>query len=460
MMKKPFRQTVIVLIIILLLPFSSYAGTVDDLLTNLSRSPDYPNELVFKAELVRLPQFSDIRTGWLNQLLDHLTFRIRSDGNLQEEIIEADEKAVIEHLSRKMNGKTENRFSFSEKIYRSENEDDFLSLLTGNSPEDDLYDYYTQFQILLPEFYRFFSGLPELFPDSVSESKVSIQYKGYGTAVKRYAMVLGSDVLASEIMTDYLSRDDLSNVRQFLSQIVLSGKQRLTLLRDAEGNLMKVNYTAKCGMSEESIRNTDLDWKCLNRENGYKDVLVLKTPAVTGTDRHNVTLSRESVLQPDGTEQYECSIDTDEVRNKNRNRVRMDIRLTGAEKRITGNAVRKKTASGTTEINEYTINVTTGENEDYQGSLEIKHELNKIEREHFRIDFTYGSCEAPVWENGDSVSISEDEVQSIRQKAAGAFLRAMKNIPEEDLGFILADLPDNWWNQIQISEKPEETEKP
>ena len=52
-------------------------------------------------------------------------------------------------------------------------------------------------------------------------------------------------------------------------------------------------------------------------------------------------------------------------------------------------------------------------------------------------------------------------MQNIRRKAAGVFLRAIADIPEEDLQYILADLPDNWWEQtIQKTEKPEETEKP
>ena len=234
-------------------------------------------------------------------------------------------------------------------------------------------------------------------------------------------------------------------------------------LKDADGNLMKVNYTAKCGLSEDSMRNTDIDWKCLHRENGYKDVLVLKTPAVSGSDRHNLSVTRESVTQEDGTEEYQCSVDTDEVESRIRKRIRLDISLTAKDGKITGSAVKKTTSTGLNDITGYQVEIQAGEYEHFQGSLEISHELNKIEREHYRIQFTAGPCEPPVWPegNGETVNAAESDLQMIRNKAAAVFLKALTGLPEEDLQYIIADLPDNWWKQsIQITEKPEETEKP
>ena len=105
----------------------------------------------------------------------------------------------------------------------------------------------------------------------------------------------------------------------------------------------------------------------------------------------------------------------------------------------------------------------TGEYEYYQGSLEISHKLNKIDREHYRIQFTVNPTDPPVFVYGDSESVNaeESDLQMIRQKAAAAFLKVLTGLPEEDLQYIIADLPDNWWKQsIQITEKPEETEKP
>ena len=447
--------------ILLVFPVSASAGTIDDMLMTLSSPADKPTEIIYKVEAVSLPQFSETRTGWLNDLLKHLTFRIRSDGNIQNEAIDIDDKPAIECTIRENDGKTEVRYSFDDRIYTCEKDAGNSGILTGLAPENEMIEYYSRFQVLLPEFYRFFSGLPELFPDCTNETKVSIQYKGYGTAVKRYAMVLSQDVLSSEQMTEYLDSGEMKHVKVFLSNSVLSGKQRLTLLRDADGNLMKVNYTGKSGLSVESIRNTDVDWKCLKNGNDCKDVLVLKTPAVTGTERHNVTLTREYSQKPEGTEEYRCTVDTDEVRNRIRNRVRFEISLDASAGNISGLAEIKQTSSGLNDIRTFTIDIKDGEDEDYHGSLEFAHELNKIEREHFRTDFTWSACEAPVWENSEKYVSAEQDMQNIRRKAAGVFLRAIAVIPEEDLQYILADLPDNWWKQtIQKTEKPEETEKP
>ena len=463
MIFRRFRKAVLLLLILTMIPAASLAGSVDDLLNRLSGPAGSATELVFSAEAVRVPQFSNQRTEWLNGLLKHLVFRITSDGSVQEQTIGNDGKDILGCITRQSGDGSETRFSFSDAVYRTEQSQDILSLLTGSEPEENDIGYYAQIRLLLPEFYEFFGGLPELFPENTSESKVSIQYKGYGTAVKRYSIVLDADVLQSERMAGYLSRDELNGVRSFLSSAVLSGKQRLTLLKDADGNLMKVNYTAKCGLSEDSMRNTDIDWKCLHRENGYKDVLVLKTPAVSGSDRHNLSVTRESVTQEDGTEEYQCSVDTDEVESRIRKRIRLDISLTAKDGKITGSAVKKTTSTGLNDITGYQVEIQAGEYEHFQGSLEISHELNKIEREHYRIQFTAGPCEPPVWPegNGETVNAAESDLQMIRNKAAAVFLKAMTGLPEEDLQYIIADLPDNWWKQsIQITEKPEETEKP
>ena len=77
------------------------------------------------------------------------------------------------------------------------------------------------------------------------------------------------------------------------------------------------------------------------------------------------------------------------------------------------------------------------------------------------MQFSWNTCDAPYWKEGESTVPTEMDLQSIREKAAGLFLRALEKIPEEDLQFILADLPDNWWMRtIMNTEKPEETKTP
>ena len=164
MRMKQFRHTGILLLALVMIPVSAFAGTIDELLTKVSNPAEKPAEITIKAEAVSLPQFSETRTEWLNGLLKHLTFKIRSDGIVQEEEIDVDDKPVLECRARKEDGKTETTFPFSEKIFITEGTD-LTEVLTGISAEEDMTEYYTGFQLLLPEFYRFFSGLPELFPE-------------------------------------------------------------------------------------------------------------------------------------------------------------------------------------------------------------------------------------------------------------------------------------------------------
>ena len=91
MRMKQFRHTGILLLALVMIPVSAFAGTIDELLTKVSNPAEKPAEITIKAEAVSLPQFSETRTEWLNGLLKHLTFKIRSDGIVQEEEIDVDE---------------------------------------------------------------------------------------------------------------------------------------------------------------------------------------------------------------------------------------------------------------------------------------------------------------------------------------------------------------------------------
>ena len=69
MRMKQFRHTGILLLALMMIPVSAFAGTIDELLTKVSNPAEKPAEITIKAEAVSLPQFSETRTEWLNGLL-------------------------------------------------------------------------------------------------------------------------------------------------------------------------------------------------------------------------------------------------------------------------------------------------------------------------------------------------------------------------------------------------------
>ena len=454
------RRTGCLLIALALLPIAAFAGTIDNLITLLTSPAEYAVRMDMTAEVVRLPELGETRTEWLNRLLSHITFRLRTGGNLQEVLIAIDENPAIGFISRTDGNGTALIFTFdSETAYMMPDGTEMSDMVSGTETDFSRLDYYSEAAVLLNGFYRFFEGIPALFPEACSLSKVNNKYKPYGTAVKKWSVTLDEDVLQSEKMMAYLDGEGMEDVKEYLSHVVLSGRQRLTLLMDENDHLMKVNYTAKAGLSPDDIRNVNLDWRCFRREEGYRDVLVLTTPG--SGKRDNVSITQEMIIDEEGNENYTGSFETDQVADRIRTRTVLTYKLNASGNTVSGEITEKKYTAGKTETTTVTAHIQENSQDEYSGSLEIICNLDKIEKEHFRIQLTAGKSDPPQWKDVPVRQMTESGQKTIAEKAAQALLNALIHVSEEDLQYILADLPAGWWaGMIQKTVESEETEQP
>ena len=459
-MMRRIQRAGCLLIILILLPVAACAGTIDDLIGLLTRPGESAVSMELQAEVIRMPEMGETRLEWLNRLLGHITFSLRTGEGMQEEIIAVDGSPALGCVSRTETDGAAWLFSFDdETAYRMPEGEDLLSALSGVSADFSRLDDYSETAVLLSGFYRFFGGLPELFPEYASLSKTNVRYKPYGTAVKKWSITLPEDILRSEKMTAYLDTEGLEAVKEYLSHVVLSGRQRLTLQADENDRLMKVNYTAKAGLSADDLRSVNLDWRCLRGEEGYRDVLQLTTPG-TGK-RDNVSIDQELVIDAEGNEDYTGTIETDRVADRVRTRTVLTFHLTASGKDVAGDMLEKTYTTGKNESTEVTVSLQQNAQDEYRGSLEIICKLDKIEKEHYRLQLTAGKAEPPQWKDDPVKQMTEDDGRRIAEKAAGALLTALIPVPEEDLQYILADLPAGWWARMTTkTDESEETEQP
>ena len=459
-MMRRIQRAGCLLMILMLLPAAVYAGTIDDLIGLLTRDAESAVSAEMRAEVVRMPEMGGTRLEWLNRLLGHITFSLRTGDGMQEEIIAVDGSPALGSVSRAGADGTAWQFSFDdETAYRMPEGGDLLSTLSGTTADLSRLDEYSEMAVLLSGFYRFFGGLPELFPEYATLTKINTRYKPYGTAVKKWSITLPEDILQSEKMTAYLDTEGLEAVKEYLSHVVLSGKQRLTLQADENDRLMKVNYTAKAGLSADDLRSVNLDWRCLRGEEGYRDVLQLTTPGPGKRD--NLSIDQELVTGAEGNEEYTGTIETDKVADRVRTRTVLTFQLTASGKAVTGNLLEKTYTTGKNESTEVTVSLEQNAQEEYRGSLEIICKLDKIEKEHYRIQLTAGKAEPPQWKDVPEKEMTEDDGRRIAEKAARALLTALIPVPEEDLQYILADLPEGWWARMTTkTDESEETEQP
>ena len=460
-MRKGIRRAGCLLILLVMLPAAGLAGTIDDMIRLLSRPAQGAVAMEMQAEVLRMPEMGETRTEWINRLLKHITFRMAADAEIRQETIEVDGQPAVSCAGRTETAGIAWQFSFdSQAAYRTKAGEDLLSLLSGVSADTDSLEYYSRMAVLLDGFYRFFEGLPAAFPEASSLSKTNTRYKPYGTAVKKWSISLPEDVLQSEQMIAYLDSEGLEAVKEFLSGAVLSGRQRFTLLMDENDRLMKVNYTAKAGLSEEDLRNVNLDWRCLRREEGYKDILALTTPG-TGSRRHNVTITQEMVIDPENGESYTGSIETDRVENRVRTRVLLTFDLKAKDGTVTGEMLEKTTVGSTVTSTGVTVELAQNTQDEYRGSIEIICKLDKIEKEHYLLRLTAGKAEPLQWNELPVRKMRDKDRSLLAEKAAVAFLKALGSVPEEDLQYILADLPEGLWARLNgKTDETEETEQP
>ena len=166
-------------------------------------------------------------------------------------------------------------------------------------------------------------------------------------------------------------------------------------------------------------------------------------------------------VDPEGREEYTGLIETDRVENRVRTRIRLEFSLTAEEGVISGDLQEKTIVGNSAETTAVKAELERKAPDEYHGSLEITHNMDKIEKEHFRFLLTAGSCDALKWTAGQAITMTEEGQAATAEKAARVFLKALKNVPEEDLQYFLADLPAGTWKQIiGNTEEPEETEQP
>ena len=442
---RSFIRKALCVLLIVFIPAVSLAGTIDKAFTILAGTSDHAIGIQLTGEAIHIPSLSAQRTEWLNMFLKHVSLDFVLDSTTEKESLLLDGKEVISLTTHRNGSSEEHRFSFEEDTVYSSSDIRFREI-PSNLFFTNHVDYYSDILLNLDEFYLFFSGLPDLFPEYSSLSKVNIRYKDYGTAVIKYSVTLPEDAFRSDRMTDYLARDEMKKIRPIILGMTFSGRQRFTILADENNRLMKVNYTGKAGLSETDMRSVNLDWRCLRRTEGYKDVLQLKTPAISGTNRHNLMIERELVIDSEFNEQYSCSIETDKVASRVRERTTLLIHLSTAGNHIEGEISEKTVSGGTVKTIALTGMAEQNQNE-YAGSIEIKCELDKIEKEHLLIHFVAGAHDPLEWQQGRSVPMKDEDINRLSEKMASLFVNAMVNIPEGDLMYFLADLPEGWWSQ-------------
>ena len=86
--------------------------------------------------------------------------------------------------------------------------------------------------------------------------------------------------------------------------------------------------------------------------------------------------------------------------------------------------------------------------EEYTGTLEIMNYSGKILKEDLLLSVSMSKGEEPVFPAAENTA-NEEKNDAAELELAGAFLREVLKLPDEDLAFLIRDLPEGTLEQIR-----------
>ena len=427
------------------IPVLSLASGAAGIAGTLLGQETEPEELTIKANIKAMPQFDEIRREELNRLLAHFSLELTLGENVHSAGLYLDDGEILSMTGRDTEKGTETVYSFMpDTVFVTPYGDEsLLQKKTEAGGYEEAVELAGRLHSLLEDGYDLFSSMRLNSPGTVTESKARQKIKGFGTAARKMTIQISADEAESGSLSELFSGLGIGGGED--AGLVFRGKQKITLLLDEDDLPVRITYSGTCGTGEDSLRSVTLDWKCLRDTDSSADEIKLKTPAVSGRDRDNLTLSR-SLGTKDGEEYYELSLEYDKVTAGTRTRAEAKASLKGTDTVGGELSVTVKDEEGTRKTTVVPDLTVTGE--EYTGTLEIMNYSGKILKEDLLLSVSMSKGEEPVFPAAENTA-NEEKNDAAELELAGAFLREVLKLTDEDLAFLIRDLPEGTLEQIR-----------
>ena len=455
-MKKTGRILCLALVLAILWVSTCSASQIERFLDLIC----YPQETFFmvdmSANIQKWPLYSDARLEKLNRILRHFSFRGISGKEAEEGILFSDGEAVLSWEKTDSSDSEYFRFSVNPEIQYSQlKQEGTISLFDHGEEQFSQIDHYCRIYQWVQSYYAFFEKITEEFPNETAVSAMQMKYKEFHTAIQKNTLTLSEEqMLDLQEHPERLFTDKGQETSRFFSKLVFRGKQKITIQKDEDGSLVRVNYTGKTGVDENQLRDMNIDWK-ICRESGKEiDQVQIKTPSVKGTARDNLTFRRDLVLLEDGTEKWTISMEEDLVEGKVRTVFKTNAELVWNQEGIKGSFQEKKSSAGQNTETDLQYDIKIENNRQWKGILEITKKSGKIETTRFTLDFSLQTeneeqKEPAYKEQAQEIRpVTDEEMNALKNMIAETILGKVMGFPEEDLLFLSEDIPDNLWKSL------------
>lgn len=436
---------------------------------------EIPLRLKVSAEIISEASSGERRLEQLQALMKHLSLQVDIQ-QLQDETwsrthVMVDKAPALTLSMREMKDMTLLQASvLPDTTYQAAAiTEDPLSLLVGGGTEDVIFpgmDF--SGAVWLKDAEAMLAKLAETLAPYGKPQKVDVAIKNMGKAKVRTTYTIPAEEAArlAELLPPIAGTGALAAL---VKQLKFSGKQQFLLYHDANDAILKVTYEGRCGISEEDMRDVSLSWSLRRDDDNTRDIFTLKTPALEGNSRNNLTLTRVALANKNGAVTMKLDARMEVVANKQMTswECEGDLKSVAEEDktRLTGTFTLKNTApDDTTTKLIITPDVLLGDAEtpSVKGNMNVKKvvgsntvieaklKLTLAEGAYFNWDMTPNTLQME--------NLSKKELASLQEKlASGAVTSLVRHIallPREDTLYLFDGLDEQTMEKIiDISRK-------
>ena len=441
-MKSIIRKTITMIIAALCL-FSGSKGIGEKYPGHYLLTGEYESPVTFSIhapEYTQLAQYSKERLDSLNRLLSHVSVAVSSAQDRTETVLYIDQEPIISITDTQ--AETMNR----EQIQTDEenaDKDEFISFLD---------EQYFRLNHLMDELYPVFCKAADSFPEFAGRTSATLNFSGFGKSASKVTIQFSSDYVSEHFPDALADLCENQSTQDDLKKLKFAGSQKIVLLFDQNNNVLKVNYDGTVGMSEDEMRRISLVWKCLRSEDHVKDSLTIKTPAVKGYNRDNISYDRELDFSEPENRKLKWDYQLDQKKEKDRTKIRYTGDLTSEGTNSTGKISYNVKGSSILEHSIIITEVLGKEKEaEYTGTLEITNKTGKIVTSSVMSGFSIGESIQPDTQKKEQtgsqiITITGNE--DIPEEAIRALIQKMLTLPDEDTEFLRKDIPDEIWKLL------------
>ena len=402
---------------------------------------------IYAPEYTNLAQFGKERLDSLNRLLRHVSIVVNALNEETETIISIDQEPLISITDNtaKLTGKTEQTKIENQESDTDENE---ISIF--------LDERYFRLNNLLDGLYTAFSKAADSFPEMTGKSSATLNFSGFGKSVSRLTIQFPSEYVGEHFPDALAGLCNDETTRHYIGRMVFRGAQKIVLLFDQNEKLLRINYDGTVGFSEDELRRISLVWKCMRTSDRIKDSFSIKTPAVTGYDRDNISYDRELDLSDPGNQKLKWDYQLDRKKEKVKTKTRYTGDFVYTDTNLTGKIHYNTKGDNHSELSMIlSAGLEKEKDAEYAGTLEITNKTGKIVTSSVHSGFSIGqssySERIKAEQNDNQICLKDMKIAEngdLPEKVISVLIRKMMTLPDEDTEFLRKDIPDEIWKLL------------